>query len=157
MSLKIEISRNQGDVILSLEGILDENCMLPEFSEPIEGRLFVDLAKLTMINSMGVRKWVEWMRLRKDIPQGVHLVRCSPVVINQVNILNGFLPSYARVVSFYIPYYCPDCGHEESVLIEVGAAALDSLGAKPCAMCGSVMEMDVVQDIYFKFLNKKAA
>ncbi|MBX3021572.1 MAG: hypothetical protein KF799_07835 [Bdellovibrionales bacterium] len=162
MSLTIKITNVGRDVHLSLEGVLDENCQLPEFPEVIQGELEICLEKLTMINSLGCRKWAHWIRAQAKTKGGVSLVKCSPAIMNQINILAGFLPEYARVDSFYVPYYCEGCGYEDRVLLtrghEFDTTGLISFAEEvPCPGCKAIMAMEVLRERYFKFLARKGA
>lgn len=162
MSLTVTITNHGKDVHLALEGVLDENCQLPEFTEVIPGRLEINLERLTMINSLGCRRWAQWIKTQAKAKGGVTLVKCSPAVVHQVNILAGFLPDHVRVDSFFVPYYCEGCGFEDRVLLTRGHE-FDEHGhisfaqEIPCPSCKSIMEMEVMRDRYFRFLNKKSA
>ena len=113
MNLKIHTFQEPDVLTLRFEGILDETCELPEFQSSINGRLTVDLEKLAMINSLGCRKWIQWIR---TLPPSltVTLKNCSPVVVNQINILSGFIPARAVVESILVPYYCAVCDLDDS-------------------------------------------
>ncbi len=161
MKLRTQVVRNSEGMILILDGILDETCELPDFDSDYRGPLLIDMGKLTMINSLGCRKWIQWVRSH---PPGVtiSLVRCSSVIVNQINILSGFVPPGATVESMYVPYFCAQCGSDEQVLIEVGALKgafdPDSIpDEKNCLKCGKDMELDVLKARYFGFLTKKLA
>lgn len=160
-NLTVEITHSGDDVFVSLSGILDETCSLPEFDGGINGHLEINLERLTMINSLGCRKWAQWIKAQAQAKGGVTLVKCSSAVVHQFNILAGFLPAQVRVDSFYVPYYCEGCGHEDRVLLTRGhefdgASQLSFSEELPCPSCKSIMEMEVMRERYFKFLDKKA-
>ncbi len=162
MSLKVHITTEGSDVTIAFEGILDETSRLPELSEPVKGELRLDLEKLTLINSMGIHKWITWMRHRTNMQGSMVLVNCRPVVINQINILRGFLPDYARVDSFFVPYSCENCGFDEKLLLKRGVEYDDQRQVqfateKACPSCGGVLGLDIMHDRYFKFMNRKSA
>jgi hypothetical protein len=160
MSLTIKITNNGKDVHLSLEGVMDENCQLPEFPEHITGQLSINMEKLEMMNSLGCRKWTIWVKTQAVAKGGVTLVKCSPAVVNQINVLQGFLPEHARVASFFVPYYCEGCGHEDRILLTNGHeydgnGHLSFSEELPCPSCKAIMAMEVVRERYFKFLSRK--
>lgn len=160
MSLTIKITATGKDVYLTLEGVLDENCQMPEFREPILGKLEIDLENLTMVNSLGCRLWSQWIKGQVQARAGIHLVKCSPAIVNQVNILDGFLPANGQVDSFFVPYYCEGCGHEDRVLLSRGKefdgeGLLSVSEDLPCPKCKAIMSIEVVKDRYFKFLAKR--
>lgn len=162
MSLKVQITTEGDDVTIAFAGILDETSQLPELTEPIKGQLHLDLDNLTLINSMGIHKWITWMRHRSNMQKSMILSHCRPVIVNQINILKGFLPDYAVIESFYVPYSCEDCGFDEKILMTRGKEYDDQrqvryVTEKPCPSCGGSLHLDIVQERYFKFITKKSA
>jgi hypothetical protein len=160
MTLKVDIKKTGNDTTLIFAGPLDENCQLPDMSKGYQGRLIIDLGGLTALNSLGCRKWVLWI---KEITSknGGFLRNCSPNVINQINVLSGFVPELMKVESFYVPYACEKCGHEERILLtrgqEFGPKKISVADKMPCHKCGGTMEMDVVKDRYFNFVMRESA
>jgi anti-anti-sigma regulatory factor len=162
MSLTVEATKNGNDVVLTLAGVMDENSVLPEFPSGVRGRVVIDLADVSMINSLGCRNWIAWIKGGATVPGGVALVNCSPAVVNQTNILIGFLPGYVRVESFFVPYYCEGCGREERILLTHGHefdadGRLALVDEMPCPDCKAIMALDVIRERYFKFLFGKTA
>lgn len=159
MSVKALAANKGQDVELSVSGLLDETAELPAFPQTIPGKLIVDLAGVVMINSLGCRIWVNWIRTVKA-NGGVFLVKCSPPVVHQINILVGFLPDNVKVNSFYVPYACQDCNEESFILLEEGTGFNGNgvVGLKEvmtCPHCKGEMTLDVIEARYFKFLQKK--
>jgi hypothetical protein len=162
MKLHIQVIRNSEGITLKLDGVLDETAELPAFDLAYCGRMVIDLEKLTMINSLGCRKWIHWL---KAYPQGtqISLTKCSPVIVNQINILVGFVPPGVDVESIFVPYYCGDCGGEELVLLATAGARAGGFSPdsvhddKECVHCKAKAELDVIKSRYFHFLVKKAA
>ncbi len=156
MSLSVHIAHSGTDVTITFNGMLDETCQLPEFSEPIMGRVEIHLERLHMINSLGCRKWAIWLRDKVKAKGGITLVKCSPVIVNQISILEGFLPTGANVQSFFVPYFCEKCSHEERVLFREG---IDYAKGKPpkvndhldCPKCHASMELEVVPEKYLRY------
>lgn len=161
MSLNSKTEKKGLDFFITLAGVIDENAVLPKFPE-VEGRLYIDLDQVTMINSIGCRSWLQWFRQDVRAKGGVSLVKCSPAIVHQINILSGFLPKGARVESLYVPYHCDECGHEDQKLLVYGTDFTDSellneLSDRLCGSCGALMSPDVIVNRYFRFLSKKAA
>ena len=162
MKLHMQVIRNSAGLTLKLDGVLDETAELPAFDLTYCGRMLIDLEKLSMINSLGCRKWIHWL---KAYPKGIQisLVNCSSVIVNQINILVGFVPPGITVESIYVPYFCETCGKDERVLMSVADAAqsgwsVDQIAdEKACAHCKATAELDVIKARYFQFLVKKAA
>jgi anti-anti-sigma regulatory factor len=154
MSLKVQIQRQGDNVHLRLAGSLDESAQLPAYPDGILGRLIVDLEQLNMINSMGIRKWVDWTKTIR-CKGGMTLIKCSTAVVTQLNVLYGFLPPDAKVESFFVPYHCDHCGHEEAFLWVVSGQQPEN--TRVCPKCADMMEIEVIRERYFSFLKKKAA
>lgn len=152
--------------ILFLSGPINENSDLSKITFEESKVVYLDLSQVKHINSMGLRQWVVWVKGFKDRH---HLVFrfCPRPVVDQINILQGFLPSGAVVESFFVPFSCPSCGHEEDVLLHRGRDYMEgSVDLKegltldqnrPCGKCQKPMELDVVYPKYFNFLKYRRA
>jgi len=164
MALTIDIEHHGQDITVTFRGMLDENALeLPHFSQPITGRVYLKLGELTLINSLGCRKWVQWVRDEMKAKQGVFLLECNPAVVNQLNILEGFIPEGSTIESFYVPYFCESCGYDTVVLFEnnkdyiegVESPLMRSPDEAHCPSCQGAMALDAVKARYFKFLGRK--
>lgn len=162
MKLHIQVIRNSAGITLKLDGVLDETAELPGFDVSYCGRMIIDLEKLTMINSLGCRKWIHWLKAYPKSIQ-ISLVNCSTVIVNQINILVGFIPPGVTVESIYVPYYCNSCGNDQVVLLSVvdaqapGWSFEQIADEKECTHCKAKAELDVLKSRYFQFLTKKSA
>lgn len=160
--LKIETATHGRDIRFTFDGVLDERCELPDVSEfKFTGRVLLNLEKLSMINSLGCRKWVQWLNTIKA-PKGIGLEKCSIPVVNQINILDGFLPPHVAVHSIFVPYFCDSCGKESLSLLDTShsysATSVETIADEaPCPACPGQMELDVLKKRYFGFLLKKPA
>lgn len=152
--------RRDGDVTwVSLGGVIDEDNELAALGDQIDGPIVViDVAGVERINSCGVRDWVNWLGGIKGRQARVVLVRCSPAIVAQINLVNNFAAG-GVVKSFYIPYFCPECDQEKVLLTEAS-----ELGPPPhqppvcrCDECDLVMEFDDMADSYFAFLAHQPA
>ncbi len=159
--LTVTIQRNGEDIHVKLVGLIDENSNLPELNAS-NGRISIDLEDIKSINSMGCSQWINWL---KNLPLSagkVSLQKCSPAIVQQFSILLGFLPSGVNVESFYVPYFCPECGHEDLDLLEYGkdfsaGRLIKDLNDLPCPTCSGSLQLDVVANKYFVFINAKAS
>lgn len=149
------IERKGDDIIMRFSGVLDEVFEFPEVAERPKGRLILELAGVTVINSIACRNWVNWI---KELP-GIELQECSPAIVNQANILIGFIPPTAKIKSFYVPYFCEPCEHEERILLTEGkgfqpGGPIELPSDLKCPKCGEPMVLDVIPERYFLFLKK---
>ncbi len=146
----------QGYSLLAVSGIIDEDNELVRMqkylTEPI---IILDVAEVTRINSCGVRDWVNWLG---DVCQNARhtiLIRCSPAVIAQANMVTNFCAS-ASIYSFKAPYFCDECDKASERLLTVDQFGEHSAPRAPeflCEICGSPLEFDDFEESYFAFLS----
>jgi hypothetical protein len=147
----------QGDALV-LAGSIDESAdLMGLLGRATGGRLVLDLAGVTFINSLGVRDWIRMQATATQNGLAVELRRVSEVLIHQLNMIIATRGT-ARVTSFFAPYACDRCGREESLLVDAvtSAASLASLQAPPmsCPECGGPMAFNDFPERYFSFLTK---
>lgn len=147
---------DHGDA-LALAGSLDETSALHDLlGRARDGRLVLDLAAVTFINSLGVRDWIRMQLAATRDGLAVELRRVSEPMVHQLNMIVATRGT-AAVTSFFAPYACDACGREESLLLDAVAhhdrlAALDP-PPMPCPECGSAMAFNDFPERYFSFLS----
>ncbi len=146
----------EGDVLkLSLDGHIDEESVFESLDLGGVSKISIDLGKVSAINSVGIREWVKWSKGLSAVPQ-IQIENCPKVVVDQVNMVAGFLPPNAKMESFFVPYYSDDSGEEVMVLFKRGEH-FDDNGVRPPEGLkdseGNEMEIDVIEAKYFKFIN----
>lgn len=167
MAFKIEVKNdpsNPNRVILELHGQLmgDETSPIPPVEISPKKEYTLDLSHFKAINSMGIRSFVEWMRNFEGIP--VTVAYSPKFFVDQINMIVGLLPAQARIESFYVPYYSETADEEQSVLYRLGTEFMldgDHVSLRHPQTVpdtqGGIMEIDVIPDRYFKFLEKYKA
>jgi hypothetical protein len=147
------VEQEDGGRTLLLRGVIDENADLGFFTE-LHGRIVVNLKAVRRINSYGVRSWIEAIR---TVPADAKLdfVECPPPVIDQVNMISGFLGRGA-VSSFYAPMACAACGHEMDALLDVETCRRAGSRVPPtdCPRCNATMEVDDLEEQYLLFVRE---
>ena len=146
----------QGDVLV-LGGAIDETAELPALvSRARDGRLVLDLAAVTFINSLGVRDWIRMQAAAQRASVAVELRRVAEPLVHQLNMIIATRGA-SHVASFYAPYACDQCGREDSMLIDAVAHArgLAQLSAPPmtCPECEAAMAFNDFPERYFLFLS----
>ncbi|MCM2280284.1 MAG: hypothetical protein NDI61_00400 [Bdellovibrionaceae bacterium] len=159
--MQISVTSTKDGAIFHLSGFLDENVRFESVKVPPLVNLIFDLGEVALINSIGIRSWVNWMKSMRD--RSFTFRNCSKAMVDQINILDGFLPPGSFVESFYVPYHCDNCDGSEKVLFrqgrefEKGTADRAERVAPPanvtCVKCGGPMVMDVIESKYFRFLK----
>ena len=104
-----------------------------------------------MINSCGIRDWVEY---QKRIPDQVKIVysKCPQVIIEQINIIKGFIREGGIVKSFYAPYYDENNDQEVKILI-TPSEVVDLKAPEKKNDDGDILEFDEIELQYFNFLK----
>jgi anti-anti-sigma regulatory factor len=146
----------QGDALV-LAGAVDESAdLMALLARAQGGRLVLDLAGITFINSLGVRDWIRMQSYATQSGVSVELRRVAEVLIHQLNMIIATRGT-ARVTSFFAPYACDRCGREESLLVDAvaNAPALAKLEAPPqtCPECNGPMAFNDFPERYFSFLS----
>lgn len=134
---------------------IDEETIIPDqqVTDPI---LRLDMAKIETINSNGTRVLLRVLRAWE--PGQIEFHNCSPSFVQMLNVIHSFLGrprGLSRVVSLYLPYFCPKCGAEENHhyrLDEVTTTEGEPMVPEHiCSSCGGHMELDCEEEEYFEF------
>lgn len=149
--------QGQGPKIkVSIGGAIDEDTDFSKTDISAAQDIELHLANIKSINSCGIRDWMKWI---STAPGAVFtFTECPKVIVDQINMVQGFLPATGKVQSFYVPYYSEESEQEKNVLFNFGKEFTDQglVGAPEVKdSTGAEMEMDVVESKYFKFLQKK--
>jgi hypothetical protein len=155
VALSWRIKERPGFTTVEFTGEIDENADFSELRKRLKGTVVFHLAEVRRINSCGVREWVNFVR---DLPTVTELTfsHCSPAIVTQLNMIYNFRGA-ARVRSFFAPYVCDSCGHEEEKLLDVQAQFADGQIRVPdfaCEHCGAAMEFDDLPERYLSFLTE---
>ena len=152
MTSRCEIKLIDKEIFLS--GTIDETFFEITNSIPITGAVNFNLKNLVSINSTGIREWIKLMQKMKEAK--IQLFECPKVFIDQANMVLGFIPSNAKVMSFYVPYFNEKTETEKNVLFvfneHYSAGQLHPL-KKVFDEAGVEMEIDIVEAKYFKFIK----
>lgn len=147
------ISLQNGQATIKLDGVMDEDMDLGSLEQIKEEQLTFDFGGVTSINSCGIRDWITCLSNFEN--QKVTYQNCPQVIIEQMNMVKGFLPESAEILSFYAPFYCEACDSEEKVLL-TSDAVQDKKAPKnlKCSSCGQEgLEFDALEGQYFHFLK----
>jgi DNA-directed RNA polymerase subunit RPC12/RpoP len=139
---------------VELIGAIDEDVDFKEIIELAQKTINFDFEKVTMINSCGIREWIKFL---SNIPATSSIVykNCPQIIIEQINMVHGFVGPGAKIQSFYAPYYCDAC--EKEAKIHLNAEQINEKKAPKmnCPHCGNEnIEFDAIEAQYFHFLGK---
>ena len=134
-----------------LRGDFTEATRFDELLPAMVGRVVFDTAQVTYMNSLGVRAWCEFLRQARI--QGYEFHACSVPFILQASMVRDVI-GRGTVTSFFAPFHCIGCDHQEERLIQT--AALLAANLEPptfkCPNCGGALEFDDLPERYFAFL-----
>lgn len=154
---KFDLKMNpSGDVLkVSISGIIDEDVDFSTYKLSDSKKIEIDFKAVKSINSCGIREWIKWLAPTKT--SQVSFINCPKIIIDQINMVDGFLPSNAKVLSFFVPYYNDENGTEKNVIFHYGQEFTEGSVTPPAKVVdesGADMEMDVIESKYFKFIKK---
>ncbi len=151
----VKIAKENGKLTVHVSGTIDEDIDFSQFNIEGQPEVEVELGGLKSINSCGIREWIKWIGSAGSAQ--ISYVNCPKVIVDQINMVDGFLPSTGKVLSFYVPYYNDDSGDEKNVLFRYGTEYTENNVTPPASVkdsSGNEMEMDVIESKYFKFIKK---
>lgn len=137
---------------LKITGVVDEDADLGML-EGVDGFVEVDVRGIRRFNSVGIRFWIDAVRAMGKRAT-VTFVECPPVVVEQLNMIRGFL-GHANVSTFYGPMRCERCDHGFEHRFTVHECRqLDGLPVVQCPKCGRDAELDDLEDNYILFIRE---
>ncbi len=151
----VKLQRTDGKLVVSLAGAIDEDVDFSPYILSGNKDIELELGGLKSINSCGIREWIKWLGTTGGAT--IAFENCPKVIVDQINMVEGFLPANGRVKSFFVPYYNEESGDEKNVLFRYGIEFSEkglTPPEHPKDSDGNEMEMDVVEAKYFKFLKK---
>jgi hypothetical protein len=141
-----------------LEGVLDE--ISPPILERLatelgaEKSVFLDVAGVKRINSLGVRAWCGFVK-KLSATRTVTFRRCSPAFVEQLNSVIDFR-SQAKVESIIAPYFCETTGdvfyEELTIGKDVKKDDFSKLEGRRCERCPKPLIFDDLPERYLHFL-----
>ncbi|MBM3381279.1 MAG: hypothetical protein FJY29_02445 [Betaproteobacteria bacterium] len=155
-NLQIRIEEGgQSTLMVWFDGEIHENFKTQQVALPPAESYIMNLSGLRSINSLGIREWSQFMYQLTQKAQ-VTLEECSVVFIDQVNIVPQIL-AQAKVISFFAPYFCPQCNLELSCKLSVAhhkKALLKKRAPQIIHSCGAELQFDALEESYFLNIDK---
>jgi hypothetical protein len=130
--------------LLTLHGVIGEGFEAKKVADAVRTHTVVlNLRNVRRFASWGMAEWMEFVRLCAQ--RDVYLVECSTQAVNQFTLVTGLMGP-GKLVSFYVPYRCGNCGDESEVLLLVPldrAAMRDLVDAEQvCRLCSGPARVD---------------
>jgi len=137
---------------VAFEGTIDEFAQLPG-PDSLGPAPVLDLAAIRRVNSLGVRKWIQFLAALSDRP--VTLQRCPPAMVEQLNSIRNFR-GHATIQSVLLPYACDACSRVNYLPLDVGPNAISSVPeTSRCEQCGAECDFDDLPDRYIAFTKNR--
>jgi DNA-binding response OmpR family regulator len=135
-----------------LRGDFTEATRFDDLLPAMVGRVVFDTAQVTYMNSLGVRAWCEFLRQARI--QGYEFHACSVPFILQASMVRDVI-GRGTVTSFFAPFHCIGCDHQEERLVQTAAVLAANLEPPTfkCPSCGGALEFDDLPERYFAFLQ----
>ncbi len=160
-SAKVEAKKVDDVLQVTVTGYVGENAGLFNLNFAGVKKMTMDLSGVNYMNSIGVKNWIHWAgQFPKTLQIEFH--SCPTLIVNQVNMVAGFLPNNGTIESLLAPYACENCSREETIPLKRSvdyeyASMTAGYNFKPpsiaCAKCKSAMELDAIESKFFNFLK----
>jgi eukaryotic-like serine/threonine-protein kinase len=149
--LRYRVEQRNGATWVALSGHVNEATNFAPLKK-VANRLVFDLGGIDRINSIGVRRWMDFVRDCEVAGFELTFERCSPVLVGQMSMIRRFMGSRSFVKSIVVPYFCPSCKHEDDTVLELapGAAVAPQIA---CPKCKAAMQLDEVPETYVEVLQ----
>lgn len=155
MSEKLIINTKDSEEGKNIEfiGPIDEDSSFDEISNLGSNNIIFDFEKVTLINSCGIREWVKFIEgLDSEISFSYR--NCRQIIIEQINMVKGFIRDGAKVDSFYAPYYCESCDKEFKIPLKYSQISERKAPVVNCPECEkNELEFDAIEAQYFQFIK----
>jgi anti-anti-sigma regulatory factor len=153
-TLEIKTKTLDDQLYIELCGPIDEDANF-EHILAYENNLYVfDFQNISMMNSCGVREWINFI---EDLPQGAKLIykNCPQVLIEQINMVQGFMREGARIDSFYAPYYSEEKDQVFPILLKTEQVVQGKAPIIKHPETGEELEFDAIEAQYFNFIKQQ--
>ena len=145
--------RKADELYVVLEGDLTEGESLGDLHVDETARLVLNMARVRYVNSEGSRRLLRWLEAAAA-HASITAELCSPVVVDLINMVPVFA-DLMRVESVIVPIECPECMHEDDLRVHVPVGGRPAIELPHCPECDAELELAVLEDRYFAFLDAK--
>jgi hypothetical protein len=151
--LKIETQVLENTVKIEVIGEIDEDSNFDKIIAIHQDIYIFNLGKVTLINSCGVREWINFLEklpdesriVYNDVPQ---------IVVEQINMVKGFLKAESKIESFFAPYYSEEKDEVMFILLSVDQVR-DGKAPEIKDDDGNILEFDAIEAQYFNFIKQQ--
>lgn len=150
--LNIETSFPDSETVkFNLSGQIDEDFVPDTILKNTRKSMIINFQAINMINSCGVREWINL--LEKISGSKILYQECPQIVIEQINMVHGFINENSTVESFFAPYYSEK--NDKVVKILLQSSQVINSKAPKIEVDSEELEFDAIEAQYFQFLKQK--
>lgn len=154
--LKVAKTQNADATIVMLSGTIDDGDDFETLIGPLNPKAVFDGAKVTRINSVGVKNWIKYFESMPKKKVRFSFENLSSPLVEQVNMIRNFTCN-GEVKSIIAPFRCEKCDQDIAQTLTT-KSLLDNKLVLPtvkCPKCGQNAEFDDMPDEYFRFLRER--
>jgi hypothetical protein len=148
--LLVDCETNADVTTCKIIGTLDEDFAPSLFT--ISGKTVIfDFNLLSSMNSCGIRDWIKFIDSLKN--KRVVYECCPRILVDQMNMIKGFLPKGSSVRSVYAPFFSSGDEKEIDVLLSMDGFSEEVLKNQLHPKTGVEIEFDDIPSQFFAFLR----
>ncbi len=151
-SIEIDVRPFEGGNELVLKGEINEDLLIEELISNNSKKIRINFENVEMINSCGVREWIKFVEAISNDGAKVEYYNCPQIVVQQINMVTGFVPNQGSIETFYAPYFCEECENEDKSLLKSSDLSGRTAPELKCSKCGAMSEIDAMEDVYLNFI-----
>lgn len=151
--LKLETQILDNTVQIEVIGQIDEDSNFDKIIAIKQEIYIFNLEKISMINSCGVREWINFLEALPEKSQIIYR-RVPQIVVEQINMVKGFLKVASKVESFFAPYYSEENDEVMSLLLDINQVQ-DGKAPEMKDESGNILEFDAIEAQYFNFIKQQ--
>ena len=141
-------------LMVDLSGCIDEDADFEKILTIKQDEYIFNFDLVTMINSCGIREWINFIE-KLPTESKIEYHNCRQIIIEQINMVQGFIKKGASITSFYAPYFCNKCDAEKKIKLKTNDLNNATAPELKCDQCEDTLEFDAIEEQYFAFLSQK--
>jgi len=149
--LKIELKQVDGKEVVFFSGAIDEDSDFSSLDGKLKSEVIFDLNEIELINSCGIRDWIKFQDTLESSLKIIYR-NCPQVIIEQMNIVKGFVKAGGEIESFYAPYYDENADKEYKLILSPSEVINGKAPIKKNED-GEELDFDDIEAQYFNFLK----
>ena len=153
--LKVKHEKQGETLILYFSGDILEDVDFPALVGTTAPHTVLNCKEVVRINSLGVKRWIQYFEPLKEAGTHLRFVECSPAIVEQINMIRNFICG-GTVESIYVPFVCPQCKKSVVSLFQVNELRQSGLKLPDvkCQSCPVAAVFDDLIDEYFQFMSR---